>query len=90
MTAALATHGTHADYKAGCRCDECREYQRARVAANRADRFAKGKFNHGRRSAYDAGCRCEPCRAARAASYGRERVAFHRRAKTPTTSEENR
>lgn len=60
-------HGTYAMYaREGCRCDACKEYQRARVARARA---ARTVFNHGTRSAYDAGCRCDPCRTARREAY---------------------
>lgn len=55
-------HGTYRRYFVDkCRCDLCREAQRARVAQNRADRLVSGRLNHGTRSAYDAGCRCLPC-----------------------------
>ena len=59
-------HGTYSMYaRKGCRCDDCREYQRARVAKNRADRLASNRLNHGSRSSYDAGCRCKLCRETR-------------------------
>lgn len=68
-------------YNTGCRCEDCRAYQRQRVAANRAARAARlaagelkrnrgeGLLEHGVRASYDAGCRCEPCRLARRVSY---------------------
>lgn len=59
-------HGTYTQYAIiGCRCDECREYQRCRVARNRLERLTRGIVNHGVRSSYDAGCRCDACKAAR-------------------------
>lgn len=61
MTTTTRPHGTYARYSRGCRCDECREYQGARVARNRADRLASGRLSHGTRSAWDAGCRCTEC-----------------------------
>ena len=63
-------HGTYQAYFwHDCRCDLCREYQRARVARNRTARRAAGNLDHGTRSAYDAGCRCQPCRNARREAY---------------------
>lgn len=54
-------HGTYTAYaRHGCRCDSCREYQRARVAASRAARLASGNVNHGS-AGWDDGCRCETC-----------------------------
>jgi hypothetical protein len=68
-------HGTYMTYfHRKCRCDECRRYQRERVARNRAERLARGVI-HGSRSSYDAGCRCDSCVAARRKSYSREREA---------------
>lgn len=62
----MTGHGTYSRYaRQGCRCATCKERQRQRVAANRADRLATGRLNHGTRSAYDAGCRCKDCRRAR-------------------------
>lgn len=59
-------HGTYTMYaRKKCRCDECRGYQRNRVAKNRADRLKSGNLSHGSRSAYDAGCRCLSCKNAR-------------------------
>lgn len=59
-------HGTYRRYWIDkCRCEACREYQRARVARSRAERLARGELTHGKRSAYDAGCRCDQCRDAR-------------------------
>jgi hypothetical protein len=56
-------HGTIGRYYAGCRCDECREAKRVRVAVNRAKVREGGFVNatHGSGSAYDAGCRCPMC-----------------------------
>lgn len=66
MTTTSYTHGTYTGYYwHKCRCSKCTEYQRTRVARNRADRLASGRLSHGTRSAYDAGCRCEPCLAVR-------------------------
>lgn len=62
-------HGTYAMYRRKCRCDVCREYQRARVAKSRASRLASGRLSHGTRSSYDAGCRCTDCKRARATVY---------------------
>lgn len=59
-------HGTYSQYfRRKCRCEECRAYQRNRVAKNRAERLADGRLSHGKRSAYDAGCRCSQCKAVR-------------------------
>ena len=65
-------HGTYSTYFWHmCRCTECREGQRQRVARNRAERLASGSLSHGTRSAYDAGCRCEPCKDVRREVYAR-------------------
>lgn len=68
-------------YNTGCRCADCRTYQRERVAANRAARASRlaagdldrhrgtGQLEHSTRASYDAGCRCEPCRLARRVAY---------------------
>ena len=69
-------------YNTGCRCDDCREYQRARVARNRGQRFAIGLLTHGTRSAYDAGCRCTECLEARRAAYPRENEQARARYRT--------
>ena len=50
-------------------CEDCRKYQRERVAANRAARLAAGRIQHGTGSAYDAGCRCDDCMEARRRRY---------------------
>jgi hypothetical protein len=64
-------HGTERAYaRERCRCATCREYQRTRVARNRAERAA-APASHGTRSTYDAGCRCDECKAARAEAYER-------------------
>lgn len=66
-------HGTYSTYfRRKCRCDECRRYQRERVARNRAERLARGVV-HGSRSSYDAGCRCDYCLGARRLAYAAER-----------------
>lgn len=68
-------HGTYVAYaRHACRCEECVDYQRARVRANRADRLASGRLNHGSRASYDAGCRCLPCRGARSRASRRESI----------------
>lgn len=74
-------HGTYTRYtRAKCRCDECREYQRKRVADNRAKRLAEGRITHGTRSGYDAGCRCWMCkRERRAAARGVDEKSALRR-----------
>jgi hypothetical protein len=65
-------HGTFGAYfYKGCRCQECRSYQRKRNAANRRERLASGRLSHGTRSAYDCGCRCDPCKGARRGAYDR-------------------
>jgi hypothetical protein len=72
--AKMVKHGTYGTYfHLKCRCFACREYQRARVARNRAARLASGNLSHGSRSAYDAGCRCDQCLSARRASYPAEK-----------------
>lgn len=68
-------HGTYAQYKRGCRCEDCAEYQRARVADNRMTRVVDNRLSHGTRSAYDAGCRCSDCRKARHDAHVREQQA---------------
>lgn len=57
----------------GCRCDECRQANTARVNRRRAERFASrvlvdgrlvapGPRQHGKQQTYSNwGCRCEPC-----------------------------
>lgn len=63
----MIRHGTYSAYAySGCRCTKCVDYQRTRVAKNRADRLTSGRLSHGTCSAYDAGCRCEPCTVIRA------------------------
>lgn len=60
------THGTYAAYGTHkCRCDQCRTYQRQRVAMSRRRRLAEGRVNHGTSSGYDDGCRCHKCRLAK-------------------------
>lgn len=62
-------HGVNA-YKAGCRCDVCRDEwaalqtmyrRRAGIPARPAD---WGHPKHGTRAQYVDGCRCEDCRRA--------------------------
>lgn len=75
-----AKHGTYSTYfRRKCRCEECRAYQRERVAKNRADRLARGVV-HGSRSSYDAGCRCIPCLKARRKIYPRENAVARQKA----------
>ena len=70
----IGPHGTYSAYaRCKCRCNECREYQRARVARTRAQRLTEGRINHGTSSGYDDGCRCEDCRDAH-----RSRIAHSR------------
>ena len=53
----------------GCRCDECKEANRARTSRRRKERFAEPKApddpRHGKSTFYsNHGCRCEKCTAA--------------------------
>lgn len=71
-------HGTYTMYaRRKCRCDECKAYQRNRVAKNRAERLATGNLTHGTRSAYDAGCRCMYCKKARSIAASGEKYVLH-------------
>lgn len=71
-------HGTYTMYaRRGCRCDSCKEYQRARVAKNRSDRLKTGNLSHGTRSAYDAGCRCMDCKVVRSLANQAEKKVIH-------------
>ncbi len=71
-------HGTYTMYaRRKCRCDECKTYQRNRVAKNRAERLASGKLTHGTRSAYDCGCRCAFCKKARSIAASGEKNTVH-------------
>jgi len=80
--------GTPGRYRAGCRCDRCREAQRRRCAVEKAARLAlreevDGRLVapvpaelHGRLSTYNnRGCRCDPCRAAGSAATARRKQA---------------
>ena len=89
MSKTEPAHGTYTMYgKRGCRCAECREGQRARVARNRAERLAAGRLTHGTRSAYDAGCRCQWCKAERrAASAGVDKRSQLRRMRAKRLAE---
>lgn len=76
------THGNAATYRAGCRCDDCREANRVRSVAERARRAARSRDEvpHGTAGGYSNwGCRCERCTAANsakcAAAYGRRKKA---------------
>lgn len=70
----IGPHGTYSAYaRYKCRCNECREYQRARVARSRAQRLAEGRIGHGTSSGYDDGCRCEECRDAHRTRIARNR-----------------
>ena len=58
------THGgTGAAYAhQGCRCEECRAANTARVARRTAERAREQPPTHGKYSTYNNwGCRCEPC-----------------------------
>lgn len=60
-------HGTPSSYSNGCRCVECREAHRIRIAEQRAARTGKA-HTHGSVSAYQNWhCRHPKCRAAQAA-----------------------
>lgn len=62
-------HGTRGKYTYGCRCDDCREANRAYIAAKRDADYAaglpEGDPRHGRDSTYtNRGCRCTACTVA--------------------------
>lgn len=62
----IKAHGTPSAYNRGCRCPECTEVQRVRMAASRERMYAQGlpedDPRHGRYSTYvNWGCRCEAC-----------------------------
>jgi hypothetical protein len=66
-------HGTVARYNGwGCRCNDCRAANNARLRASRADRMTRTEqAPHGTSSGYfNWGCRCQPCSKA-----GREKNA---------------
>lgn len=72
----MSTTTTHrGTYNTGCRCEDCRTYQRERVAKNRDERLAAERFRHGTRNAYDCGCRCLRCANARKRAYRRDKAA---------------
>lgn len=58
-------HGTASNYNAGCRCADCTEAQRLRIALFRLDRagsLSPDDPRHGNASSYiNYGCRCRPC-----------------------------
>lgn len=65
-------HGTRSRYNDGCRCDACREANRAYAESRRRaagavpleDYIAEHRAtDHGRAAVYQRGCRCEECRA---------------------------
>lgn len=74
-------HGTASGYTYyGCRCGECREGHRLRMARRKAERLSGPVLGkHGLRSTYSNwGCRCEPCTKAHSeacVAYARERRA---------------
>ena len=67
----------------GCRCAECTEAHRIRLAKRQAERAAEAKDpndpRHGNDSFYiNHGCRCEPCKKAhseKCAEYQQKRKA---------------
>lgn len=79
-------HGAFKNYQAGCRCERCREANRVRHAAQRADRRARGGLppgdsRHGTHTGYTNWCcRCDPCRAAGSDLNRRTRLARETRA----------
>lgn len=83
-TGRLLEHGgsgtTYEHY--GCRCLECREAHRARIAKRRAVRIAELAADptiveHGKDSTYgNYGCRCDECREAH---HIKEQAAYARR-----------
>lgn len=65
-------------YGAGCRCAECTELHRQRVAAVRADLAARPREDvpHGTSGGYSNwSCRCEPCTEAHTAELAAYRSA---------------
>ena len=65
-------HGDYRTYAKGCRCDDCRDAQRVRCAAMRADRAKDpsraDRAGHGKASTYkNYKCRCAECSAANTA-----------------------
>ena len=70
------SHEPGKTYNTGCRCQDCRVYQRQRVAMSRRRRLTEGRVTHGTPSGYDDGCRCHDCALAK--SY--RRIADHQKA----------
>ncbi|MGW1127485.1 hypothetical protein [Streptomyces sp. NPDC002526] len=70
-------HGAPAPYKRGCRCGRCRADHSARLAAAKADRYARWaagevEITHGASAYGNWGCRCPTCtrgHSARMAAY---------------------
>ncbi|MFE2021330.1 hypothetical protein ACFW9O_25110 [Streptomyces sp. NPDC059499] len=63
-----ASCGAPGPYKRGCRCQICRQANLARLAAGKADRFARraagtAVFTHGSSGYRNWGCRCVTCSA---------------------------
>lgn len=62
----LSGCGTWGAYKRGCRCEKCRTHHTARLAAGKADRYARraagtAQFTHGANAYKNWGCRCTIC-----------------------------
>lgn len=65
-------HGDHRTYHKGCRCNDCREANRAYQAELRArrhnDPYSADRAGHGKSSTYrNHACRCDECTAAHTA-----------------------
>ncbi|MFD7860951.1 hypothetical protein [Streptomyces sp. NPDC059783] len=65
-TPTLSGCGSAGAYKRGCRCPVCRTAHSARLAAGRADRYARraagtATFTHGASAYKNWGCRCSVC-----------------------------
>lgn len=56
-------HPSLASYNRGCRCTECTDLNRRRIAAYRATPVSAKDLTHGTWSSYVAGCRCHLCSA---------------------------
>jgi len=63
----VKNHGTTSGYAAGCRCDQCKDAQRAYTAEYKAQLATSGEYRHGTMSGYTTGCRCDDCKAAQRA-----------------------
>lgn len=67
VNGAKVKHGTHARYRKGCRCDECREANRKYHLKERWKRRCKIVLGepvpHGLSGYINHGCRCDVCRA---------------------------